>query len=293
MSRISRRHAIQSLATLAAGALIKPASVFGVGPVQDKIRFAVIGDWGTGDGDAIGVAAQMLKGHQRSPFDFVIAAGDNIYPDGGGRYFVKHFEQPFAGLIRDRVGFYAVLGNHDVVKGRQDQCQYPLFNMGGKCYYKLTQAGGLAEFFMIDSTDFDNAQAGWLEQALRTSTARWKIAVFHHPLYSSGDKHGSNVNLRNQLEPLLTRYGVNAVFSGHDHIYERTKPQQGIQYFVTGAGGKTRRGGVKLNSPIRAASFDQDNHFMLIEIDDRQISFQAISEAGRVVDQGIINPASF
>jgi predicted MPP superfamily phosphohydrolase len=101
------------------------------------------------------------------------------------------------------------------------------------------------------------------------------------------------MNLRNQLEPLLTRYGVNAVFSGHDHIYERTKPQQGIQYFVTGAGGKTRRGGVKLNSPIRAASFDQDNHFMLIEIEDRQISFQAISEAGRVVDQGIINPVSF
>lgn len=78
------------------------------------------------------------------------------------------------------------------------------------------------------------------------------------------------------------------VFSGHDHIYERTEPQQGVQYFVTGAGGKTRRGDVDLGSPIRAASFDDDNHFMVIEVGDQQVSFQAISESGSVVDSGLI-----
>jgi 3',5'-cyclic AMP phosphodiesterase CpdA len=290
MNKISRRDAIQSLAAIGAGALIRPASVFAAEPAQNKIRFAVIGDWGTGDGDALGIARQMVSSHRRTPFDFVIAAGDNIYPNGEGRYFAKHFERPFAPFLQERVNFYAVLGNHDVERGRQDQCQYPLFNMGGKAYYSMTQADGLAEFFMIDSTDFDNSQAAWLQHSLSSSTARWKVAVFHHPLYSSGDKHGSNMRLRNQLEPLLTAYGVNAVFSGHDHIYERTKPQQGIQYFVTGAGGKTRRGGVDLHSPIRQVSFDEDNHFMMIEIEDKQIRFQAISEAGLVVDQGTINP---
>jgi acid phosphatase len=278
---------------MAAGALIQPVSIFGAQPVQNKVRFAVLGDWGTGGDDADGIAREMFHTHQRTPFDLVITAGDNIYPDGAGRRFLKNFERPFRDLLRDRVNFYAVLGNHDVEKGRQDQCQYPLFNMGGKGYYSVEQGGGLAEFFMIDSTDFDVPQAAWLEEALRVSTARWKIAVFHHPLYSSGTKHGSNVRLRQTLEPLLTHYGVNAVFCGHDHIYERTLPQQGIQYFVTGAGGKTRRGGVDLKSAIRDTSFDQDNHFMMIEIEDRQIAFQAISETGRIVDQGTISAGTF
>jgi 3',5'-cyclic AMP phosphodiesterase CpdA len=159
--------------------------------------------------------------------------------------------------------------------------------MRGRNYYNLKQGDGLVEFFMLDSTDFDNAQHAWLEQALSASNARWKIAVFHHPIYSSGTRHGSSTGLRSKLEPLFTKYKVNAAFSGHDHIYERTKPQQGIQYFVTGAGGKTRRGGVKLDSPIRQVSFDQDNHFMVIEIKPQQIGFQAVSETGQVVDSGL------
>jgi hypothetical protein len=85
---------------------------------------------------------------------------------------------------------------------------------------------------------------------------------------------------------------VNAVFSGHDHIYERTKPQQGIHYFVTGAGGDTYRGSVDLKSPFRAASDDEDNHFMLIEVDHRQIQFQAVTETGRVIDRGVIEPSA-
>lgn len=288
--KITRRQAILSIATISAGAFIKPSSVF-CSPANDKIRFAVIGDWGTGDHDQVGTARQMIAAHQRTPFDFVISAGDNVYPNGSGRYFGKHFEQPFADLLRDRVNFYAVLGNHDVDAGRQDQCQYPLFNMGGHCYYKLERGNGLVDFFMLDSTDFDSTQATWLETSLRASRAKWKIAVFHHPIYSSGRTHGSATGLRKRLEPLFTRYGVSVVFSGHDHTYERTIPQQGIQYFVSGAGGKCRRGDVDKGSSIRAASFDEDNHFMVIEIDDNQVSFQAISETGVVVDNGLVKQA--
>ncbi|HEY7547167.1 MAG TPA: metallophosphoesterase [Blastocatellia bacterium] len=284
---LTRRQALLSIATISAGTLIKPASIF-CSPSKDKLRFAVVGDWGTGDSHQIATVNQMLATHQRAPFDFVLSAGDNIYPDGSGHLFGKKFEQPFASLIKERISFHTVLGNHDVRAGRQDQCQYPLFNMGGQNYYRLAKGDGLAEFFCLDSNDFDSNQAVWLENSLQASTAKWKIAVFHHPIYSSARGHGSDMKLRKKLEPILTRYGVRAAFSGHDHTYERTKLQQGVQYFVTGAGGKVRRGDVDQSSSFREASFDDDNHFMVIEIDDRQVSFQAISETGDIVDSGSI-----
>jgi 3',5'-cyclic AMP phosphodiesterase CpdA len=287
---ISRRQALVSLAAVTAGAVLQTRTVFAAEPAKTAVRFPVIGDFGTGNSDQFGVAKQMFAAHGQTPFDFVIAAGDNIYPNGSGRYFTKHFEQPFAALLKDRVSFHAVLGNHDVRDGRQDQCQYPLFNMGGRNYYTIKQGDGLLDVFMLDSTDFDTTQVGWLEQQLKSSTARWKLAVFHHPLYSSGKKHGSDLALRRMLEPMFVRYGVNAVFSGHDHIYERTIPQQGIQYFVTGAGGESRRGNVDLKSPFRATSYDEDNHFMLVDVEHDQIRFQAISETGKVVDRGVIRP---
>ena len=285
---ITRRQAMVSLATIAAGTLIQPASILATEVPRSKTRFAVMGDWGTGNSDGIGLAKQMCEAHQRTPLDFVLGAGDNIYPNGSSRYFAKNFEQPFAGLIKDEVKFYTVLGNHDIEDGRQDQLNYPLFNMGGSNYYIISRGNGLVDFFMLDSTDFGNTQLSWLENSLRSSKAHWKIAVFHHPIYSSGSKHGSNDRLRKTLEPIFTRYSVQVAFSGHDHIYERTKPQQGIQYFVTGAGGKTRRGGIDLKSEFRAASYDEDNHFMLIEVDEEGIGFKAISEKGDVVDSGII-----
>jgi acid phosphatase len=285
---LTRRQALGAIATIAAGTVIRPVPVFGAAPVNNKIRFAVLGDWGTGDSACTGIASQMFKAHTATALDFVIAAGDNIYPDGGGRHLVKKFEQPFSAFLKDKVNFYAVLGNHDVRDGRQDQCQYPNFNMGGKCYYTVKKGDGLAEFFMLDSTDFTQNQAAWVEEGLRASTAKWKVAVFHHPIYSSADTHGSSTGLRKVLEPLFTKYGVRAVFSGHDHIYERTKPQQGIQYFVAGAGGKVRKGDVDMKSPFREVTYDEDNHFMQVEIDDQQISFQAIAKSGKVIDSGTI-----
>ena len=285
---LSRRQVLRSLISITAGTLIRPTSIFAASPVKNNLRFSLLGDWGTGDSDGAGIARQIAQAHRADPLDFIIGVGDNIYPDGSERHFAKKFEEPFSALLKEQVNFYTVLGNHDVRDGREAQCRYPLFNMNGHCYYSLKKGDGLAEFFMLDSTDFDAAQTGWLEGALRASTARWKIPVFHHPIYSSGKAHGSALELRKTLEPLFTRYGAQAVFSGHDHIYERTEPQQGIQYFVTGGGGKVRRGGTDQNSPFMAKSFDADNHFMQIEIDDRQISFQAISESGMVVDRGVI-----
>lgn len=178
------------------------------------------------------------------------------------------------------------MGNHDVDAGRQDQCQYPLFNMGGAPYYKLERGDGLTEFFMLDSNDFDQRQAAWLENSLRDSKAEMENPSFP----SSHLFIRKNARLKRQLGEttgtLFIRYGVNVTLSGHDHIYERTKPQHGVQYFVSGAGGKVRRGNVDRGSGLSAASFEDDNHFMVFEIEDSQAHFQAISGTGVVVDSG-------
>jgi predicted phosphodiesterase len=285
---MTRRQAIVSMAAITAGALIKPRSVLGFESLSAKTRFAVVGDFGTGGSDEVAIAAGMLDAHDKSALDLVVAVGDNIYPNGSGRYFSKHFEEPFTGLLKERVKFYAVLGNHDVEEGRKDQVNYPLFNMGGSNYYSISRNNGLVDFFMLDSTDLSTTQLGWLENSLRESRAIWKLAALHHPVYSSGKKHGSDLRLRKQLEPLFMRYRVQVVFAGHDHVYERTKPQQGIQYFITGAGGKCRRGDIDMKSELRAASYDLDNSFMLIEADETEMTFKSISQNGDLVDSGVI-----
>ena len=129
---------------------------------------------------------------------------------------------------------------------------YRHFNMGGRAYYSFTKGDGLVEFFALDSTYFTLPQQRWLEEALQASQAKWKIVFFHHPLYSSADRHGSKLELRSDLEPILVRHGVDAVFSGHDHVYERVKPQQGVQYFVSGVGSRAAPWRPGINSPFLA-----------------------------------------
>jgi predicted MPP superfamily phosphohydrolase len=232
----------------------------------------------------------MAAHHRESPFQTVLLLGDNIYPDGEMTEAPAKFERPYAELLAREVKFHAVLGNHDVRKGRDAQIYYPHFNMGGRAYYSFTRGDGLVEFFALDSTNFTATQRQWLEKGLAGSQARWKIAYFHHPIYSSGRRHGSDLRLRAELEPLLVRYGVAAAFSGHDHTYERAKLQQGVQYFVSGAGSKLRRGGLDRRSPFFAAGTDEESCFMSVEITPDRLGFKTIDAAGRVIDQGELEP---
>jgi hypothetical protein len=103
-------------------------------------------------------------------------------------------------------------------------------------------------------------------------------------------KHGSNTKLRALLEPLFVRYGVAATFSGHDHVYERIKPQQGIQHFVSGAGGQLRRGNLDRRSQLTDAGNDQVNSFMYVEVTRNSLSFWALDAGGRILDSGVLTP---
>jgi predicted MPP superfamily phosphohydrolase len=247
-----------------------------------SLKFAAIGDNGTGEVPEYDVGRQMMAYHGRFPFELVIMLGDNLYGRQEARDFVAKFEEPYRPLLNAGVQFYAALGNHD----NPSQETYPPFHMGGARYYTYSKRN--VRFFALDSNLLDAKQLAWIESALRQSQDDWKICYFHHPLYSDGKTHGSQVDLRVVLEPLFVKYGVNVVFSGHDHVYERLKPQKGITYFVSGAGGQLRKGDVR-RSDMTAAQFDQDCSFMLIEVSGDDLFFQAISRTGATVDSGVVH----
>jgi DNA repair exonuclease SbcCD nuclease subunit len=245
------------------------------------LKFAVIGDSGSGDSEQYDVANQMARFRGKFPFDMVIMLGDNIYGGQGPADLVEKFSQPYKTLLDAGVKFYASLGNHDDPKNRQ----YPLWNMGGQLYY--TYAVKNVRFFALDSSKVDQKELTWLEGALKSAQEEWKICYFHHPLYSDGGTHGSAIDVRVVFEPLFVTYGVNVVFAGHDHIYERITPQKGIYHFVEGSSGQLRKGDAKRSS-MNAKSFDQDMTFMLVEVAGNEMSFQAISRTGTTVDSGTI-----
>lgn len=256
-----------------------------------SVKFAVIGDSGRGSPPQHEIAAQMSAFRERFPFAFVLMLGDNIYegpatPDD----YRKKFEEPYRRLLDEGIRFYAVLGNHDDPR----QVAYPLFNMKGQRYYSFSPPEDLlakiatrVEFFALDSTNLDRGQLRWLDQRLATSNATWKVCFFHHPLYTSGRYRASSRAYRWILEPRLVRHGVDVGFSGHEHIYERTELQSGVQYFVSGGAGSLRPGDGSSSSYV-ARTFDSDYHFMLIEIDRRELHFQAISRTGRTIDAGTL-----
>ena len=249
---------------------------------SNSVRFAAIGDMGTGDPPQYEVAQRMVEARRSFPFDFVIMLGDNIYGGSKPRDFEKKFELPYKPLLDAGVKFYASLGNHDNAKERF----YKSFNMNGESYYTYKKEN--VRFFVLNSGYVDPKQFAWLEAQLHASgNTDWKICYFHHPLYSSGRFHGPDTDLRQLLEPLFVKYGVDVVFAGHEHVYERFYPQNGIYHFTEGASGALRRGNLA-RSAITAKGYDADRSFMLIEIAGDEMYFQTISRAGATVDSGVL-----
>jgi 3',5'-cyclic AMP phosphodiesterase CpdA len=248
----------------------------------DSLKFAVLGDNGTGEKPEYDVGQQMAAARRTFPFDMVLMLGDNMYGRQDPQDFLTKFERPYAALLQAGVLFYATLGNHD----DQNNRFYKAFNMGGERYFTFVKKN--VRFFVLDTNQMDPQQRGWLDDALKQSQDDWKVCYFHHPLYSDGGRHGSDVSLRVLLEPLMTKYGVNVVFAGHDHIYERVVPQKGIAHFVEGSSGELRRGDTK-PSAATAAYFDRDQAFMLVEIEGDELAFEAVDRTGTTVDSGVIH----
>src|SRR4030095_888298 len=160
-------------------------------PVKDgSVRFAVIGDTGSGSEQQRDVGAMMVQYRTLFPFEFVLMMGDNMYGGEAPQDFVKKFSEPYKVLLDNKVKFYATLGNHDQAL----QVNYENFNMNGKEYYRFKK--GNVAFYSLNSNYMDKKQVQWLEEELAADTSEWKVCFFHHPPYSSAKKHGSDPQLR-------------------------------------------------------------------------------------------------
>lgn len=257
---------------------------------ESSLRFAVLGDTGTGDRAQYDVGAQLARSRAVFPFEFVIMVGDNMYGAERPQDYTRKFELPYKAILDANVPFYASLGNHD----DPNQRFYKPFNMNGERFYsfkkdKLGNPG--VRFFALDSNYMSRDQMEWLEKDLTASDSPWKIAYFHHPLYSSGGRHGSEVDLRALLEPLFLKHGVSVVFAGHEHFYERLRPQKGISYFTAGGSAKLRAGDIQ-KTALTAFGFDSDYTFMLVEIAGDVMNFQALTRGGKLIDHGSITRSS-
>ena len=257
----------------------------------DSIKFAAIGDAGRGDQMQLDVAAQMVAFREVFKYDFVVMLGDNVYDGGTPDDYRRKFEVPYKTLLDDDVEFYATIGNHDAT----NQPRYAPFHMNGERYYTFKADASLlarltdtdVQFFMIDTETLDRTQIAWLEREMGKSSARWKIPVFHRPIYTSGRYATPARIFRRALQPVFLHHGVRIALSGHEHFYERTHPQQGITYFISGGAGSLRYGDIR-RTPLTAKGFDVDYHFMLFEIARDAAYFQAISRTGHSIDSGAV-----
>jgi hypothetical protein len=249
------------------------------GSDQTRFRFAVVGDSGSGNANQFAVARQILAWKP----DFVLHTGDVVYEGGAERDYQPKFVEPYRQLIANTV-MYPTLGNHDyrTRSGSPYLAFFELPHAGQERWYSFNY--GHALFIGLDS----NARFGpgseqytWLKATLAGSTARWKMAYFHHPFYSSGWE-GSSPWLRETWGPLFKQYGVNVVFNGHDHDYERIKPMDKIQFIVTGGGGASLR---KMKwSPFTAAE-RVTYHFVGVQVDGDHLTGEAIDAKGLTFDR--------
>jgi hypothetical protein len=254
-----------------------------------SLRFAVIGDFGSGDAHESDVA-KLVKGW--SP-EFVVTTGDNNYPNGAAETLDDHVGRDYAPFIGGYDGgfgpgspvnrFWPVPGNHD---WRAEQLR-PYLNYfhlpGNGRYYDVDL--GLVHLFMLDldkhepdGVTADSAQGKWLKARLAASKSCFNLVVGHQAPYSSGLRHGSDPKLRWPFK----EWGADAVLVGHEHLYERLDVG-GLPYFVNGIGG----GGLyefAVPLPESKSRYREDFGAMRVTATSAGINYEFIDVKGTKVD---------
>jgi tartrate-resistant acid phosphatase type 5 len=285
---------------------------------SEKLRFFVIGDFGSGDSNEHQIAEAMWKDYQSlwgdNPIRFVITTGDNIYGtlgftlrfrdtgDEDDEWDAKFFA-PYEPVIA-RIPFHPSLGNHDgnETEARADLDAYLdnfFFPEDKPARYYRFSFGGLADFFALDSTQ--NSEEGpprpvyeengdqykWLSKNLADSQVRWKIPYFHHPPFNAGPRHPAAAKDLSHFLDLFKKRGIKVVFTGHEHNFQFSAKngQTGdIRYIVSGAGGELRRGDVRRS--MQSSQIDgwtAQLHYLLVEIEGKEMRITPKSFEGLTV----------
>lgn len=274
---------------------------------DEDFTFLVFGDSGAG-GSTMNKIGQRINSSEAS---LAIHTGDVIYPNGEEENYDSYFFYPYARFLSGNV-LYPSFGNHDgaTADGAPYSANFylPANNPSAtERYYSFDYAH--AHFIALDteqSTDPGSEQLAWLEQDLAASTKRWKFVYFHKPPYSAGylNLDGArfdlaDVSVRRNLSPLFELYGVDIVFSGHSHSYERTFPisqdltvdqfqdpdyvnPSGPIYIVTGGGGGTILG--LDSSPFNATALPK-HHFVEIALIGNELKGRVMEPRGLLIDE--------
>lgn len=243
------------------------------------VTFVALGDMGSGSPDQYAVLEQL----RRVPFDLMLTTGDNAYDDGTLAELEERFFDVYAPVLQS-APVYPAAGNHDYRTDSagpyRDVFVLPDNGVPGKSERWYSFDRGDVHFVVLDSELVGSEQLTWLEGDLATNEREWTVATVHEPPYSSGE-HGSAMDVREELCPLLERHGVDLVLSGHDHDYERTVPMNGPVYVVTGGGGVGTR-------PVGLSSFtayaEDVLHFVWVRVEGDALHLRAIDATGREFD---------
>ncbi|MBK8913652.1 MAG: metallophosphoesterase [Phycisphaerales bacterium] len=268
--------------------------------------FLVFGDSGRGKSDQYTLAARMPT---EKP-DFLLHTGDLIYPAGERHDYKAKFFKPYAALLAT-VAFWPSLGNHDVAKESDAADPY-------REVFELPENGPAGQppennyWF-----DYADARIAVFDSNLDESTTRsvilpwlrsvfsaphpaggplWRFVVMHHPVYSVG-KHGDTPRIRDNLVSAFEELHIDVVFSGHDHLHERTVPmvggraakdgERGVVYLVSGAGGaKLYKVLPQDKWPSYYAMVNNETHnYTVIRISGGLLKARTVSLSGSVVDE--------
>jgi len=236
---------------------------------ENNLQFFIVSDWGrNGYFDQCNVAREMAHVSELISPAFIISAGDNFQVHG-----VQSINDPLWGLNFENiythpnleVDWYPVLGNHDYKGSTKAQIEYSNISRRWKMpahYYSISKkitnttsalflfidTPPLIESYHIQSETYPDissqdsaAQLKWIKEMLMNAKEQWIFVVGHHPLYSSGGKHGNTNELITKLRPIIDTYKVDFYISGHDHNFEHSvQPDGYTQYIVTGTGATSR-----------------------------------------------------
>jgi hypothetical protein len=259
--------------------------VAGSTAAQTRVAFLAAGDYGVGGSRELSLGLRMRSFEGRNPADILVLLGDNDYTRSPSR-FRSSWQRSFGWARRRGLRVAGVLGNHDYEVGR-GRYELGLLGMPGPYY---TRRLGDAQVIFLDSNAITARQTAWLEQVLADSDATWKIAVLHHPPYTCGG-HSGNADVIRRWVPLFESFGVQLVFAGHDHNYQRFAARNGVTYVVDGAGaaGLYRLHGCPSSYPARIRAL-YEHGFMSVSIDADRLEVSAVDLRGRIRDHFSLSP---
>ena len=215
-----------------AGSGVLATGGFRAAPARaDSFTFAVVGDFGSGNGNEAAVASMIASWHP----DFVLTTGDNAYPLGSAALLDRDIFGPYAAVMRASAWFPA-LGNHDVkADGGRPELE-AFHSLGNERWFRFIWGNAAVTVLDSDvSVGPGSPQLRFARSSLASGSC-FRFAAWHHPPWEPPNSSISP-GLRRTVVPLVEKDGVQVVFEGHLHAYARSRPHHGVTYVAVGTGG--------------------------------------------------------